>query len=514
MKIFVRFTIITLLFFSPLQRILAEQKPDEIYYSNYGAKGDGVTDDLEAIVKAHAAANETGRPVKADPGATYYIGGADRTALIQTNTDWGDARFVIDDREVENRHAHIFHVSSRLARVQLTAIKTLKKNQRKLDLTLSHPSFIVVVDHSTRRYIRYGPNQNDGSPQTDVFVVDRKGRVDMKAPVIWDFDQISSMTACPVDDETLFLAGGHFTTVANRAESRYTYYNRGIHVTRSNVVIDRIQHTITGEPDHGAPYGGFLTITDCTEVTVQNCRLSGHRTYVTTGSAGRPVSMGSYDLSVNRSVNVTFRNCKQLNDIHDSRYWGIFGSNYSKNITFDAVEFSRFDAHQGVANATIRNSTLGHQGINIIGCGRFLIENTQVCGRHFINLRDDYGSTWEGDVIIRNCEYIPRNGARSDAVLINGSHSGRHDFGYACYMPHKITIDGLFIHDGNPVDNYQGPKLFAVFRSDRTGEDDREMYPYVITREVEIRNLRTQSGKKYLVSNHPFIFRGVKIKEK
>jgi hypothetical protein len=211
---------------------------------------------------------------------------------------------------------------------------------------------------------------------------------------------------------------------------------------------------------------------------------------------------------------VTFKNCKQYNDIHDATYWGIFGSNYSKNLTFDAVEFSRFDAHMGVANALIKNSVLGHQGINIIGCGTFLIENSKVCGSSFINLRNDYGSTWEGEVIIRNCEYLPRNGARSDAVLINGNYSGQHYFGYTCYMPEKIIINGLVINDMNTADNYQGPKIFASFNNDFTSEAYVEKYPYVITKQVELKNLTIKSGKKYLVSSNAFMFRNVKITEK
>ena len=138
-----------------------------IYYSEYGAVGDGVADDFDAIIKAHDEANREGLKVCADKGAKYYIGGANKTALIQTDTDWGDARFIIDDTKVESRTANIFNVSSKQAPTKITTVKTLAKNQKKLDLLLPDNSFVVVNDTMTRRYIRFGPNQNSGSAQTD-----------------------------------------------------------------------------------------------------------------------------------------------------------------------------------------------------------------------------------------------------------------------------------------------------------------------------------------------------------
>jgi len=511
--------ITTLVFLLSFQSVWSKQGQESdkvIYYSQFGAVGDGVADDFDAIIKAHAAANETGAKVRADAGATYYIGKESKTALIQTDTDWGDAKFIIDDSKVgiESRNRNIFNVSSKLSSMQITTVKTLAKNQEKLELSLPVASFIVVTDNTTMRYIREGPNQNNGAAQTDVFVVDKAGHIDMKAPIIWDYKNITAMTAYPIDTETITIRGGHFTTIANQAESQYNYYARGIGIMRSNVVIDGVNHVITGELDHGAPYNGFFAISNCTEVTVQNCTLCGHKTYVTIGTANTPVSMGSYDITINRSTNVTVRKCDQYNDIHNSTFWGIFASNYSKNITFDHVTFSRFDAHMGVANATIRNSVLGHMSMNIIGCGTFLVENTKVYGSSFMNLRSDYGSTWEGEVVVRNCEYIPRNGAQSDAVLINGSYSGQHDFGYPCYMPEKITIDGLVIHDLNPPDNYTGPKIFATFNNAYTSEAFVEKYPYSITKEVEIKKLTVKSGKPYLISNNRFMFRNVRITER
>ncbi|MDR0337708.1 MAG: hypothetical protein LBI18_11515 [Planctomycetaceae bacterium] len=500
-----------------IQPVLSDQESNKIIrYSEYGAVGDGVTDDFDAIIKAHNEANKMGLKVQADAGATYYLGGTNKTAQIQTDTNWGNAKFIIDDSKVDvkNRNHPIFTISSKLQSAKITTVKTLQKNQEKLDLSLPQDSLIIVTDKTTKRYIRWGSNQNDGTDQTDVFIVDKNGKVDKKSPIIWDFDNITSMTAYPIDPKMLTVRGGHFTTIANQAESKYTYYARGINVTRSNVVIDGVTHVITGELDHGAPYGGFFVIPNCSGVMVKNCKLSGHKIYSTIGNAGKPVSMGSYDISVNRAVNVTFKNCKQLNDIHDTKLWGIFGSNFSKNITFDTVEFSRFDAHMGVTNATIKNSVLGHQGINLIGNGVFLVENTKVCNANFINLRGDYGSTFDGEIIIRNCEYVPRNGEKSDACLINGHYSGQHDFGYPCYMPRKITIDGLVINDANPVNNYKGPKIFGSFNNEYKNEEYVEKYPYIITKEVEIKKMNIQSGKSWIISNNPFMFRNVKITKK
>ncbi len=412
---------------------------------------------------------------------------------------------------MENRNAFVFLVSSSLQPFQPQGIVSLRRNQDNIDVSLPGPCLITVTDSLVRRYIRYGPNQNDGAPQTDIFIVDRNGQVDMDAPIIWDFDRITDITALPIDETTLTITGGRFTTIANRAESKYTYYRRGIAIRRSHVVVDGLEHRITGEGEQGAPYGGFITISDCAYVTVRNTLLTGHKTYRTIGAAGVPVPMGSYDISVNRALNVSFVNCRQTNDIDDPTYWGIMGSNYSKNLLYDRCTFSRFDAHMGVANATIRHSTLGHMGINAIGTGVLTVENTTVRGRSFINLRSDYGSTWQGEFIIRDCVFVPAGGRPVSASLINGSYSGQHDFGYTCYMPERITIENLRIDDANHPEDYRGPAIFADFNPQMTDDSYREQFPYVKTREVILRNVTTASGKALRICENPFLFKDVKV---
>lgn len=488
------------------------KKAGKVRYSDFGARGDGKTDDIDAIAATHAFANRHGLPVIADHGYTYYIGGSDRTANIQTDTDFGSAEFVINDTDVEDRSAHIFQVSSSLQPFDLEGISSLERNQQKIDVSLPATCLITVTDSNVKRYIRYGPNQNSGSSQTDIFIADENGNVDMDAPIIWDFEQITEITARPLDDTKLSIKGGHFTTIANQAESKYDYHNRGIAIRRSNVIVDGLEHHITGEGDHGAPYGGFLNIRDCAYVTVRNTILTGHKTYRTIGSAGVPVSMGSYDITANRALNVSFVNCKQTNDINDRTYWGILGSNYCKNLLYDNCTFSRFDAHMGVANATIRNSTLGHMGINAIGICLLIVENSTINGRTLVNLRSDYGSTWQGEFQIRNCIFVPSGGREASASLIGGSNSGQHDFGYTNYMPARILIENLYIDDSNHPEDYEGPAIFANFNPEMTDDSYQEQYPYVITEEVILKNVTTASGKPLRLSNNPYMFRDVTVK--
>lgn len=482
-----------------------------VHYSDFGARGDGKTDDIDAIAATHAFANLHCLSVKADENATYYISGKNRMAVIRTNTDFGTAAFIVDDTKVQNRNTHVFLVSSSREPFNLEGITSLKRCQEKIDVSLDGACLVTVTNSHVRRYIRYGANQNDGSPQTDIFIVDKNGNVDMNAPIIWDFDQITEINALPIDETLLTITGGRFSTIANNDDSNYTYYSRGLAIRRSNVIINGLEHRVTGESDHGAPYGGFINISNCSCVTVRNSILTGRKTYRTIGSAGVPVSMGSYDISINRAINVSFINCSQTNNINDRTYWGIMGSNFCKNLRLDSCTFSRFDAHMGVANATIKNSNLGHMGINAIGSGTFIVEGSAIYGNTLINRRPDYGSTWRGEFIIRNCVFVPAGGKTTRAYLIGGSNSGQHDFGYTCYMPERIIIENLHIDDSNHPEDYQGPVIFANFNKNMTDNSYQEKFPYVKTREIILKNVTTTSGKALRVSDNLFMFKDVKV---
>ena len=273
----------------------APAKPP-IYYSQYGATGDGKTDDFDAIIATHNAANKTGQKVMADPGKTYYIGATNRTAFIKTDTDWGDARFIIDDTKVEKRgleweQSWLFMVQSLQKSFPVYSISGLKKGQTKVSLNLNRRVLINVIDNTTRIYIRRGMNENSGAVQRDVFIVEKDGTVAPEAPILWDFNNISSVTAYPIDEYQLKITGGRFTTIANRGSDKDAYIDRGIRILRSNTLVDGFYHDVVGGDDLPiAAYNGIIAVGSfVADVTIQNSVFTGRRVMN---------NKGTYDISV------------------------------------------------------------------------------------------------------------------------------------------------------------------------------------------------------------------------
>jgi hypothetical protein len=158
------------------------------------------------------------------------------------------------------------------------------------------------------------------------------------------------------------------------------------------------------------------------------------------------------------------------------------------------------DAHQGVSGTyTLRRCTLGHAGLNAIGRGTLTVEDCTLNGRALLSFRPDYGSTWEGDVVIRRCRWIPGCGAAIQPYLISVRNDGRHDFGYPCFMPRTITVDGLVIDDAHVPADYQGPYLFTD-PDGAAASADEPPYPYRLTETITLRGVTTTSGLKPRVS--------------
>ena len=468
-----------------------------VTYEQFGAIGDGMHDDLPAIVAAHDYANENGLSVRARDGANYYLGGKAIYAKVMTDTNFGKAKFTVDDRRLEDHTLYCFEVESRYEEY-VPEITTIKAGQKKIDFPHEGKTFIRVYgDDAKRVYIRTGLNKNSGDIPVECFAVDADGNV--LNDISWEYDNISKITAKCIDDEPITIEGGIFTTIANQWICEYASHKRGIRITRSNVTVKNIQHYITGEnPDHGAPYSGFITVFKNYNTLVCDTVLTPHFTYqMESAVPGKKVGMGTYDLSMAFALNVKLKNLKQSRSIEDLKYWGLMGTNYCKDLTIEDCEISRFDAHCGITNCTIRRSHFGYAGLNLIGFGKFLLEDSYVNAPQMLTLREDYGSSFKGTITIRNCVWRPF--FNRDLKVISARNSGDHYFGYDSYFGTDIEIDGLTIDDCH-IDADKA--LFLLPDYDK-GYEKNKPYRYITPEKITLKNIKVLSGKELKIAARP-----------
>ena len=126
-----------------------------------------------------------------------------------------------------------------------------------------------------------------------------------------------------------------------------------------------------------------------------------------------------------------------------------------------------------------------------------------------INLRRDYGSTWEGDVIIRNCTLRPCS-PKNDISILYGSNDGSHDFGYPCQLPSSITIEGLLIDDSEAAEfeGYTGPSVFNSFG--RT-PGQAEPFPFGTKCNITLKGISVVSKKPLVIARNPDAFPGLVV---
>ncbi len=464
-----------------------------VKYSDFGAVGNAEHDDWESIVAAHDYANEYGLPVRADEGYTYYVHAFTRSAVIKTDTCFEGAKFILDDTgsfaytnrgipfwRVERDNPPVIYEDDSLAALNPAPIEENATSVPWLSGVLACKSLVRFTNANHRDFVRHGSNVNGGNPRTDCLLIEKDGAIDPSTPVAFPFDDFTKIEIIRTDDVPITVCGGDFTTICcvvvaeTGFENKWRGYYRKFMINRTNTLMKDMKHRIIGEPylpyvgygrtddgklHHSYPYYGFLFFTGTYNSKAENCALHGHTTYYEDKTTSdKPVPQGTYDLVIEYSSHVTIDGITNGVDISDRRCWGLMSSNGAKNMTFINCSMSRFDAHRGFWNARLINCEFG-QTINVIGGGTLYLENvTRTTGDYFIALRGDYGATFKGDIILKNCKMLCGKNWRGNKAeglvensvrIINSGFGATNEkyldwsFGYTCYMPQNVVIEGF-----------------------------------------------------------------------
>ncbi len=517
-----------------------------VHYEDFGAKGDGRTNDYQAFYETHAFANECGQTVVAVAGKNYYLEDPSvlynnttsrRSIPIKTDVIWTGASITIDDSRIDTRTSEgkasnraVFQVlsdydtitwkrSSSQYEAKLTALDGIgySADTKKIDLGLGYPAMLIIYNENHGVYRRYGSSyegtsqQEYGSAQHEIIIVDAEGNIDPSTKFMFDYDEVTKIDIYNLNIEPRTIKGGDITTIACQVdasilvdgkESTLGYYSRGLQIKRSFTTVDGVNHYMEGEITleqfangiEGTQYNGFYNAEGAANVTIQNCIMTGRRNY---GIAG------TYEFSAANVSTIILKNCTQSNfwlnadgtaasydtgigsmdsfDVPAPRggkiqyCWGLGGTNFCKNMHYIDSQLSRFDAHCGLYNGSIIDSEI--QYVEIIGKGTFTIKNTDVyiptgyAANSLFYLRSDYGSTWEGTLIVDNVTAYVNDGP---FYIFHHSYANFY-FGYTCYIP-NMEITDLAL-----CSKVSGVKLDSSYDQLKFFDGSMESQPYMHT---------------------------------
>lgn len=383
-------------------------------YKLFGALGDGKNDDGLQIKATHNYANANQIPV-INPNGEYWF--RETNAIeIKTNTDWGQSIFHFD--EMFNSREPRFKIVSDQPAVSIelskesraSLIKQLKPGVQVIpELAPYKNCMIVIADADDLIGLR---NQSTGISKgwarEEIFYVEEHGRI--LGDIAWSFKGYTSLMAYPASDSYLNITGGTFYL---SGDNEGAYFENGVRVERSRTLLSNQWVGLEpGKQDTAKiQRSGFYSLKYVYDVTLENIRLLPWEK----DRVGVPmVPQGTYGISGNRWMNVTFRNITaEGSPVH----WGVFGTNLTKNFRIESCVLNRVDVHFHCWNLYIKDSKVGQRGLTMTGGGDLFIENTNVNNNTFVSFRSDYGAKWDGDIRIRNCRLIPRTNASQVAVL-------------------------------------------------------------------------------------------------
>ncbi len=333
---------------------------DVISYDDFGAVGDGVTNDYAALYKAHAIANILNLPVKATAGKTYYlesplVKNTPLSIAVKTDTDWCGASFIIDDRNIAQNNSTkewnvpVFSIEQDAETVSYNSSTAdgqallqsilsagLNRNTTKIDLGDEYrcPVMIVTKNATHKVYRRRKYSAYAGVSMEEVIILDKDGNISGDTPVMYDYIDLTGLSVIKLDEiAPITVKNAEFTTKASQYNCIVTesdgyrnyvapYLTRGLKITRSFTTLENVKHYVTDEAawnDYvdennaikfvGSTYRGFYITGNCTDVTIRDCVLTGRRAYRRpNGGTG-----GTYDLSLGTTNNVIFEGCVQSN---------------------------------------------------------------------------------------------------------------------------------------------------------------------------------------------------------
>lgn len=472
-----------------------------VNYAVFGARGDGETQDGNAILAAHQYANVHNLPVHNLSGA-YRIGGM-RNIPVETSVQWGHSVFYIDEKR--NTSKPVFHVRSKYEPVTIesgspagrSVVENLRPGVQVIPELADYKNHLIHLrDDKDRIAFRAGANYSkSGRPREELVYVSQEGRI--LGDVAWSFKSTVTITAYPAEDSYLIVEGGTFyLSGESPVDPPSSYTHNGILVTRSRTRINNQWMGIEpGRSDDSLiAQSGFYYFSKAYDVQLNDIRLIPREQ--NRPGEDRDVPHGTYGIGGNGVLEFSMTGVVAEGT---GTHWGVLGTNMMKNVTLKDCRINRFDVHFHLWNLNIRDTDIGYRGLTVTGGGRLHIENTSCYQHQFVNFRRDYGAKWDGDIYISNCTLKPPSSRESTVLYFVASD---FEYGYPIGMARSITVKDFLVDYSSTPENDASCWLIKTAPFSITSSQERLFFPASV-RFQHIRVTGRQKGVRVAYLKNP-----------
>jgi hypothetical protein len=385
-------------------RTVAAKLADVVSVKDFGAVGDGVTDDTAAIQAAFNAANLANARL-IFPTAVYKISGS-TIFTVQTSVDFQGStilattwtgRFRILRKKAKQTYGAGSNVLNEL---NATSAGYLVKGSTAFNGWLNTEEVVNSYVRITYNTDFYSYRLNTVK-RTEINKVYRDGILSSPIKYALTGATATQVEVWPMEDgftdfQNLILDYSQASNVGNSSPIR---------IETSLLNVSNISFKLpTAINTSNNPI--LVYVTESCAVTLDNI-YTPFSQIVDKGSG----SEFTYSLSLEDSYDIIVSNFKS-----DGNGWGATGSNTCQRVTFTNCDLSRIDFHNPVREyLKVDNCNIGSWGITACTLGDLLVTNSQFIRRNgpayqvahtaYIQSRVDTGGFCDGDLVVSNCTF-------------------------------------------------------------------------------------------------------------
>lgn len=422
---------------------------DSVSYKMFGTIGDGDNDDGVQMRRAHVFANKHKIPLIARTGV-YHVKKTNQIP-IRTDVDWGTSEIHID--ESQRQSTHTFYVrptkgSVAMPQSEQDALKgqIIKGGHSIPGLDKYSDSFMMV--RNANKQVMSRRASTTVFTQRDFFYINERGRIE--GDIEETFDDITHVSILACDETYLTIRGGVMIMSGTGSIADQTYLGSGIRIERSRTIVrDQVVKLPYGIRDHSTNgYHGAYYFNQVYDVKLENVRVFPREKARKEGDILPPVPQGSYGLGGTYCIKL------QLNNVtadSDDVAWGVFGTNFIKDLKIRDSVLNRVDVHYRGNNISICDSIIGRSGVTVTGGGFLKVIDSKIRSNRVVHLRDDYGCHWDGEIVVDGCTVEPDDPDKE--LTIVGFNLVNYDYLTDVVLGREIRISNTVVDYSRYPDN-------------------------------------------------------------